>query len=246
MNSVMMHHLATPARVSVFQRVIAAHEPGVNVLVDHEGLGVMAMFRKCWQAMPEGHGIVLQDDLLPCRNLMKALDVIATIIPTEPVAIYDMHIAALNIATGMGTQWRKLQASNWGGSVMLPTSWVPNMLAWIDYALLPLDDDDTALSLYVKAFGRFFWHTPPLLQHIGLVSTLKHGRTYTGNRLFVGENFDALSVDWSRGIDTAYTEVYPLTQDFFRRLTPEALADYDSTQHSWRHGSVSDRLRPPN
>ena len=244
MNAIMMHYPATPERVSLFNRVIAAHDPGV--LVDRERIGVLAMFKKCWQAMPGPHGIVLQDDLLPCRNLMRALDAITAILPDEPVCIYDMNIHSLRVAQGIGTQWRRLQSSNWGGSVMLPTSWVANMLAWIDYALLPLNDwdDDIALCLYMRAFGRLFWHTPPLLQHLGSVSSQKHGRTYTGNQFFVGEDFDALSVDWQQGIDSAHTELYPLSSDFFRRLTPEALADYDPTQQSWRRGSVSDSLRP--
>ena len=244
MNAAMMHHPATPERVSLFNRVIAAHDPGVQVLVDHDGVGTVEMFKKCWRAMPGSHGIVLQDDLLPCRNLMKALDIIAALLPDEPVCIYDMNMHSLRVAQEIGTQWRRLKTSNWGGSVMLPTSWVANILAWIDYALLPLNDDDIALSLYVRAFDRFFWHTPPLLQHLGSVSTLKHGRSYIGNRFFVGEDFDALSVDWSKGIDSAYTEPYLLSPDFFRRLTPEALADYDPTQQSWRRGSVSDSLRP--
>ena len=245
MNAVMMHYPADQERVATFERVRAAYNGHVDVLVDYLGVGPVKMHRACWTVAKGTHAIVLQDDLLPCRNLLQALDRIAEVLPNDPVCIYDMNISSLHTISRRGDVWRRMKCDNWGGSVMLPRSWISRILAWEKYAIVPQKDDAKVLSLYAQAHDRFFYHTSQLLQHIGAHSTLHHGRVYSPSPWFVGETFDAMSIDWTRGVETAYTEHVSLSLDFFGNLTPSALEDWDFDASRWRPGSVSASLAPP-
>lgn len=245
-----MHHPCNDARCEYFRRVVAALPFEVTIMIDMN-IGVLEMFYKCWTRILGttgcAHGLVLQDDLLPSRCLDVTLNRLVELLPNESICLLDINSYSVRVAERQGTAWRKLKTSIWGGSVVLPKSWIANMITWCRYALSPsVIHDDKALTWYVRAFDRYFWHTTPsLLQNIGQHSARGHDWTGKRSSHFIGETVDGMSIDWTRGLDSPHVEDVPLSSDFLRFLTDEAKADYDFKRNEWRKDSVSWNLRPP-
>lgn len=114
------------------------------------------------------HVLVLQDDMNPCDTFVENARLAATAVPDKPVQLFSMR-KGIQESAERGDRWVKSPGGIWGGSTILPVSWVQPFLRWTrkcirtDYL-----HDDGRLGAYLHLNGiSETWHTcPPILQHV--------------------------------------------------------------------------------
>ena len=117
-----------------------------------QGKGRWDTGRRAWElADPDAsHHLVLQDDALPCQDLILGLEMALARIPAHRVLIslffgtphagaqgLSAKERAIGRAQQVGASWIILRSLNWGLGIVLPTAVVPNMLDWCDQQTYP-------------------------------------------------------------------------------------------------------------
>lgn len=165
--------------------------------------------RRAWLAhdLKATHHLVVQDDVVVCRNLTEALPDIVRWHPHNPVSLIsvDYRFAAKGLQ-----RYRKhvAQGRNWfsslrglpGCAVILPVADIPNVVKRGDRHKSP--HDDVKIMHYYRQRRMPAWFViPSLVQHrTDHNPTLVDGNDDIPDRFasqWVGEDWDALSGDWT-------------------------------------------------
>jgi hypothetical protein len=151
--------------------------------------------------------MVIQDDALPCRDLIATLEQAIPHIGERAIVcpyIGTRRPAKLKVsrvveqAQEINASWVKMQTLNWGVAILAPTSTIIEMIAWCDGQTYPN---------YDRRVGQYYWrerhwHTyctwPSLVEHWDYPegSLIGHG----GDRVahgFIGADRSGLDVDWA-------------------------------------------------
>jgi len=160
------------------------------------------------------HHLVIQDDVLPCRDLLAGVKVALEHVPDAPLCLYvgrrRPHAHAVSRACAQADRLRAafitMHTLNWGPGIAVPTAAIDEMVAYSD-KLTEIKNYDRRLSRYwEKAAQIRVWYTwPSLLDHADGPSLVKgrvgtdreHGRVSRVAHHFIGEDRSALDVDWS-------------------------------------------------
>lgn len=166
------------------------------------------------------HLLVLQDDVVLCRNLPRAVREITKRKPDDPVVLFTSHVP-------MGLAHRMRVAMKWGQryvrltggdkfcpvvAVLWPTPAAEQFLDWSATAKLPgasvpggARSDDAVAGEWVRRTGRSVWVTAPsLVEHPDEVDSIWKGPVGSGGRkalFWIGLEDDPLSLDWENGLD---------------------------------------------
>ena len=161
------------------------------------------------------HHVVIQDDIIPCRDLLAGLTAALEHVPADaPVCGYvgrvrpyaAMVSAADRKARAIGASWLTMRGINWGPLIAVPTAVIPEMVEHCD-TLKNVPNYDRRLS-------RFFelnqdvrtWYTWPSIVDHADGPSLVQGRIATDRskrihcrvaHTFIGADASALDVDWS-------------------------------------------------
>lgn len=152
--------------------------------------------------------MVVQDDAVLCRDLVKGAEKAAVAAGERPVALYTgrtrlqrgMTSAVLR-ARRMGRPWVATRGPLWGVGVIVPTCFIPELVGW--------GNAHTTIANYDGRMERWFWTehqiecwytVPSLVDHRQVMEnpSLVEGRT--GNRTaawFIGKD-SPLDIDWTR------------------------------------------------
>ena len=162
------------------------------------------------------HHAVIQDDVLPCRDLLEGLRrALEYVDPELPVCGYvgarrpnaPMVNAAVAEAEQRKASWITMHTLNWGPLIVVPTAALEEMIRYCD-PLTTIDNYDRRLSRYWElSRGLRIWYTyPSLVDHRdgpsmvpGRVGTVHRGGS-RGCRIahgFVGAEASALDLDWT-------------------------------------------------
>ncbi len=160
------------------------------------------------------HHVVIQDDLLVCRDLFAGLEKALEHVPADaPVCGYIGRVrpeletvaACVRRAQESGASWVTMHTLNWGPLVVVPTACIRDMIRHCDRLNVP--NYDRRLSRYFELQrGIRTWYTWPSLVDHADGPSLVSGRIATDRaraRLsrvafdFIGEDASALDVDWS-------------------------------------------------
>lgn len=160
------------------------------------------------------HHLVIQDDVLPCRDLLAGVKVALEHVPDATLCLYvgrrRPHAHAVSRACAQADRLRAafitMHTLNWGPGIAVPTAAIDEMVAYSD-KLTEIKNYDRRLSRYWECEAKVrIWYTwPSLLDHAdgpslvhGRVGTdREHGRISRVAHRFIGESVSALSVDWS-------------------------------------------------
>lgn len=173
-----------------------------------QGKGRWDTGRRAWElADPDAsHHLVLQDDALPCQDLILGLEMALARIPAHRVLIslffgtphagaqgLSAKERAIGRAQQVGASWIILRSLNWGLGIVLPTAVVPNMLDWCDQQTYP--EYDKRVGLYARdVLGWKTWYTwPSLVEHRVSASLCEHECVHAYQ--FLGE-MSALEANW--------------------------------------------------
>jgi len=165
------------------------------------------------------HLLVLQDDAVPCRNLVAACHLLAR---PEPVVLFlggaPVRMAMEARRAGVRGQrlvpWA-LRAADWLPvvAVLWPVEVAGSFIEWCGSNRLPGDpnprSDDAVAGRWARKTRQQVWVTvPSLVQHADVEPSLI-GRKARGGRSawrvafdWIGEG-DPLQIDWTKGLDSA-------------------------------------------
>lgn len=164
------------------------------------------------------HHMVIQDDVLPCRDLIAALPTILSHVAMEsPLAGYvgfvrprsDVVGPACARADAKGACFLSCDTLNTGTMVVVPTAAIDAMVAYGDTVDPRIRSYDQRMNRYWRSRGMWTWYTwPCLVDHRDGPSLAKpssavrppvpvhpHRRRIARN--FIGTENSALDIDWT-------------------------------------------------
>ena len=211
--------MAHPQRAELAEQIRARLDRDVPVTWDESGSrwdtgrrAMLAYDASC------SHHAVIQDDVIPCRDLFAGLEVALQHVPADvPVCGYlgrvrpytDLVTNAAARARRWGASWLTLHFLGWGPLVVVPTHLIPEMVAYCD-KLRNIPNYDRRLSRFFELERTVpTWYTwPSLVDHAdgpslvpGRISTDRVKRAHTRvAHTFLGADASALDVDWSGSV----------------------------------------------
>lgn len=178
----------------------------VEVIKDTRRIGVWPMARRAWLSAGRGgvsHHLLLQDDALPCADLVATCELLAGLAPESPICLFDMSKATKD-AVAAGTNWVARSSLSSSLGLIMPVDLAHNAVRWADQNVIPsLVHDDVRFSMYFQAIGRLVMLTAPsLVEHVGDESLVGNPRFLPGRKerrasLFIGAGVSGLSIDWA-------------------------------------------------
>lgn len=204
------HH---PSRADLLQGVLERldGEQEVHLIVDDQQEGLWPTCKRAWMAYnPQAtHHLMLHDDILPCLDFLPAVRAALQVIPAEAVSFYANR-KVIEQAREQGSSWARVRTLYWSQALALPVSMVQDFLLWEQRFIRPsFRFDDSRLAMYLLAHQRYLWcSVPSLVEHLGYNHSLigisgKVGKNLRVARWFIGAEVSGLSVDWTKGKDTA-------------------------------------------
>lgn len=151
------------------------------------------------------HHLVIQDDGVPCRDLLPALGRIVTVTKQQPVCAYmgknPRYREGVERARSTGACFVEAFGPWWGVAILLP---VPHIQQIVDYgdSRADLENYDKRIGSWYAQNGMKCLYTLPSLvehRHGGGNPSLIAKRTGTMRRAwdFIGVSKSALDVNWS-------------------------------------------------
>lgn len=193
-----------------------------RIIPDTHLEGVWPTTRRAWlsildRAPDEGatHGIVLQDDMLPCRRFRATVEAAIAARPKVPIVIFCARPAAVAHARTRGHSWIESADGAWGGAVVLPIDMAREFVDWCDRHVDPAyPHDDGRLTLWAFWTGRRFWLTvPSLVEHLLPRDSLlgHHGGFKRTAAWYVD---DPPAIDWTPALNapTSHGRMGPVTR----------------------------------
>jgi hypothetical protein len=161
--------------------------------------GVWKNARRAWTALgPRAtHHLVLQDDMLPCRNFFSHVNDILTALPDSPIGLASRWNIVQKARDRGDAYWQSCGVGS-GGMLILPADIARDFIDWSDRETrAEYPHDDRRLTLYLLSRNLRVWHTTPsLLEHIGAEnSTVGHSRSSAYSYWFLDN--DPVPQDWS-------------------------------------------------
>ena len=156
--------------------------------------------------------LVLQDDVLVCRDFLPTVSRALATVPSESV----VHLAvlrsrssglseetrhALARADTEGAPWVWSRVLLWGLAVAVPTITVPEMLIWCARWMAGTGDDVRIGQFYARRRWSTLYPRPSLVDHAPVPSLIQRGDpANTAGRVayrFVGEDTSGLGLRWT-------------------------------------------------
>ena len=149
------------------------------------------------------HHMVIQDDVVPCRDLLAGVEQAVAHVPPEcPVSLYIGRVrpfarAVTNVTERAdGASWITMKGIYWGPAIVFPTCMIPDLMSW--YWRAKITNYDRRCSKWFERKARRCWYTwPNLVEHRG-DDSLAHGTVAERrSHWFAGADASALDIDWS-------------------------------------------------
>jgi hypothetical protein len=168
-----------------------------------------AAWREAVRLDPDAtHALVLQDDAIPCRDLIPTLEVISGLYPLEPFCLtvidYRLHGAKRDYEQTVqsGAPFWYSNAAISAVGLMIPVRDVEPMIASGD-RFATIHDDLKVRNFYKQQGRKLMFPIPSLLQHrnVDVNPSLVPGNdgrwSDRSSSTFIGEGVSGLSVDWA-------------------------------------------------
>lgn len=160
------------------------------------------------------HHLVLQDDVMICRDLVAGVErALEHVPPDVPASLYigqrrpdrELVKAACAKARESSASWVVMPTLLWGPAVVLPTAAIPDMVEYCD-TLKKMPHDDRRMGMYWERISPTWYTWPSLVDHADGPS-MAQGRMGTDRSKpqqlmrvafeYVGNDASALEADWA-------------------------------------------------
>lgn len=196
--------MAHPRRAEMVEGLLAALDWQVPVVWDRRGdrhdTGIRAMEAHDPTAT---HHLVIQDDVVPCRDLLAGVQRALEHVPDgHPASFYVGRVKPFRRAVervtsaAEGASWIVMDGIYWGPAIAVPTNVIPDLARWWWGQGKIHSNYDRRVSRWFEVDGRRCWYSwPSLVDHVGDESlVLGHTAVRHAHRFHAGS---ALSLDWS-------------------------------------------------
>lgn len=152
------------------------------------------------------HVMVLQDDVLPCRDLAKTAERLIELYPKEPITLFSNKPSILDART-RGLNFVLLKKFLMAQAYIMPVSIIEDFIPWATKHIDPkIYFDDNRWAMYLFYHGIKTRATAPsLVEHIGwndTTITYNPGHNFEPRlrmaAWFIGFENSGLDVDWSK------------------------------------------------
>ena len=149
--------------------------------------------------------LVLQDDILPCRDFLYTVQKIADRRPYYPITFFT-NSPSQEFAETNNYRWVRLRVWFMAQAYLFPTNMIEDFFDWTEAHAKPELVDDERLALYVhKKNIPVLATVPSLVEHLGWRTTTIGGRnskayTMIARRVansFIGFEKSGLDINWS-------------------------------------------------
>lgn len=155
------------------------------------------------------HHIVIQDDAVPCRDLVTAVTQATRVADGHPIGLYMgeantgprawRRARAVEMAKRDGIAWIETGGPWWGVGFVLPTRDIDELVEWGDQN--PSFIFDRRIARFYELRGVTCWYTvPSLVDHRPITeSPSLYPRRKTNRQAhdFIGAGASAVDIDWS-------------------------------------------------
>ena len=202
-----------------------------TILSDDHGMGCWRNCMRAWRSVSERatHHLVIEDDLIFCRDFMDGVRAAIEMQPYAPISFYANRKECQE-AHDQGKSWVLIPDGTWGQAVCLPAQMARDFTAWCDRRISPEAPKgehvylDSFLALYLMEIKKAAWCTvPSLVDHAGANrSLIGIGHAQKRARVFLGADRSALEIDWTKGFDRPVRGKPSMNPRYRAYLLPEA------------------------
>lgn len=189
---------------------LRSEDPSIPLTVIEDTLleGCWPTYRRALEvAGASSHHLILQDDLLLCRDFIRSVNEVIRVWPHNLIALYT-NATSVFTARERGESWVE-KAGVSGPAVIWPNELIAEFLRWQDAHINPdfLFDTVRVSMWLIKTSKRAFATVPSLTEHLGCVSsTMGLNNPSKVATWFIGEDRSALDIDWSLGVSSPVTD----------------------------------------
>lgn len=188
----LLARLDRPAKV-VWDEINDRHDTGIRALE--------AFDQACT------HHLVIQDDVLPCRDLVAGAERALTHVPDgHPASLYVGRVQPFRRRVqqavdqaGDAASWVTMDGVYWGPAIIVPTAVIVDLSTWYrGRAGQRYQNYDRRVSTWFERRGLACWYSwPSLVEHRGDESLVRDSKAIRTAHRFIGADASALDVDWS-------------------------------------------------
>ena len=153
------------------------------------------------------HHLVIQDDVLPCRDLIAGAERALAHVPDgHPASFYLGRVQpfrrrvqqAVDQAAG-DASWITMDGVYWGPAIAVPTASIEDLSAWYrGRSAARITNYDRRLSTWFEKRHLACWYSwPSLVDHRGDSSLVRASKAVRTAHRFAGVDASALDVDWT-------------------------------------------------
>lgn len=152
------------------------------------------------------HHLVIQDDVLPCRDLVAGVEAAAAYVPDgHPASFYVGRVRPFAgrvqeaVDAAEGASWIVMDGIYWGPAIMVPTVCIDELARWFrSPQARRVQNYDKRTSTWFERQGLACWYSwPSLVDHRGDESLVRRSDAIRRAHRFAGEGVSAKSIDWS-------------------------------------------------
>ncbi len=193
-----------PSRYQRLQRLLESIPQQVTVITD-SGDGHWPTAKRAWRAHRPGatHHLVLQDDVIACRDFIPAVYRCIDLAPLEVLSFFSFWKAGHELYARGSSHWLRQRQCAYAQAICLPVELIEMWLTW-DQNNLRQDrwTDDNRLGAFCYQYGLMVYTTvPSLVQHEAPSDSVIDKRMNNARRVspyYIGDQ-SALDIDWTQG-----------------------------------------------
>lgn len=194
--------------IGMIERLGKQYRDIITIVLDENRLGCWETSKGAWEKFNPNktHHIVMQDDILFCKDFVETMNMISLLLPNNPVLPYSNNQIAQK-AMDRGDSWFILRGICWGQALMMPNKLIPDFIDYVDERVGEgYESYDGRLNYWVTNRNIDTYCTvPSLVQHnLDYKSAMGHNACRTFSKYFIGEVRSGLSVNWMNGIAKPY------------------------------------------
>lgn len=200
-----MHHPSRAEDIPPLLSLLDAPGVPVRVVTDTWNEGLWRVATEAWvPARGATHHMVVQDDVLPCREFLVGAREALAARPEHVVSFYCAREVQRE-AVARGLPWATMGTISGGPCVAMPVGLAAEWLSWCRQWVAPkYRPDDGRLSLWLLHTARRVWYTcPSLVEHLGWDRSLRGNPRTTGGRpriaaVYIGSQVSPRGIPWHR------------------------------------------------
>ena len=188
--------------------------PDANIMLDLSGdLWTGAKNTLMSYKPGDTHMLVLQDDILPCKDIVETAKLLMTLRPDDPITLFS-NKARIEQCKLQNVHWLKMRKWLMAQAYIVPVALIKEFLAW---EALHIDQriyfDDNRWAMFLFYTNRWTYATAPsLVEHLGWNGSTLSAYRDNGQPLearlrmanwFIGFEASGKDIDWS---DLRYVE----------------------------------------